>query len=66
LEGYTAAKVLVKAPHRARSGPQALHELLAQPTEVEPGGRVATTARNRTRLSSYIDIALFKKGALVF
>ncbi|NEX61946.1 ABC transporter substrate-binding protein [Noviherbaspirillum galbum] len=66
LEGYAAAKVLVRIIQQARGGRQALHETLAQPTEIELGGLAAATGTNRTRLSSYLDIALFKKGVLMF
>ncbi|TFV87492.1 amino acid-binding protein [Oxalobacteraceae bacterium OM1] len=66
LEGYAAAKSLVKAVQLARGNRQALHDLLTQPTEIELGGLTAATGANRNRLSGYIDIALFKKGNLVF
>ena len=55
LEGFLVAKTLVKS-----FGPGAKHEF-------DLGGLTVNVGRDDTRLSKYLDIALFKKGAgLVF
>ncbi|MFC7514661.1 ABC transporter substrate-binding protein [Herbaspirillum sp. GCM10030257] len=64
LEGFVAAKALVKVLRNSRRGPRnALQELAAQEGEIDLGGMTITTGANSNRLSSYLDIALFKKGS---
>ncbi|MGH8810208.1 MAG: ABC transporter substrate-binding protein [Noviherbaspirillum sp.] len=66
LEGFAAAKALSKAIQQSRRGPRnALQDLLASGGEIDLGGLSVIVSNNR--LSSYLDIALFKKGSgLVF
>lgn len=68
LEGFVAAKLLVKAIQQSRH-PQrsALQDLLARTGETDLGGLSAVISRTGNRLSRYLDIALFRKGArLIF
>ncbi len=62
LEGFAAAKVLVKAIQQEKMTRRALHELVARNGQIELGGLVAIFSGKRNYLSSYIDIALFNKG----
>jgi ABC-type branched-subunit amino acid transport system substrate-binding protein len=68
LEGFVAAKALVKALQQAKRGPRnALQELAAQEGDIDLGGMTITVGTNGNRLSTYLDIALFRKGsALIF
>ena len=68
LEGFVAAKALVKALQQAKRGPRnALQELAAQEADVDLGGMTIMAGPNGNRLSTYLDIALFKKGSgLIF
>ncbi len=68
LEGFAAAKALARAIQKSKRGPRsALQELLAQPAGLDLGGLSITAAPGSRHLSSYLDIALFKKGStLVF
>lgn len=67
LEGFAAARTLVKAIQRSKRSPlAALQELMAQDATIDLGGlRIAASPKNNY-LSNYLDIALFKKNALVF
>lgn len=63
LEGFAAAKSLVKAIQQAkRSDRMALHEWTAQNTRIDLGGLSVMKLKGNPHLSSYLDIALFKKG----
>lgn len=69
LEGFAAAKTLVMALQQARTASRpGLPELLGQHDRgIDIGGFLLTTSRGSNRLSSYVDIALFRKGSgLVF
>lgn len=68
LEGFAAAKALVKAIQQAkRNGRSALQELIAQNSNIDLGGLSAAASGESNRLSNYLDIALFRKGSgLVF
>lgn len=64
LEGFAAAKALVKAIRQSKSnGRAALQDLVAQNRDIDLGGLLASASRGRNRLSAYVDIALFKKGS---
>lgn len=62
LEGYAAAKALVKALQLSARPRQALQEFLAQPRDIDLGGMTVATGAPGNRLSGYLDIALFRKG----
>lgn len=63
LEGFAAAKTLVKAIQLAkRSDRMALQEWSTQTTRIDLGGLSVTKLKGNPHLSSYLDIALFKKG----
>lgn len=67
LEGFAAAKTLVKAIQRAKRSPHAvLQDLMAQDAAIDLGGMTASFSPKDNHLSGYLDIALFKKNALVF
>ncbi len=68
LEGFAAAKALIKAIQQSKRGIRsALQESAAQNADVDLGGLSVLYSANRRRLSSYLDIALFRKGSgLVF
>lgn len=68
LEGFAAAKTLVIALRQAKPASRAgLPELLGQSRGIDIGGMLLTATRDSNRLSSYVDIALFRKGSsLVF
>lgn len=68
LEGFAAAKSLAKAIQQSkRPSRSSLAELMAQDANIDLGGFAIGLSPNSNRLSSYLDIALFKKGSeLVF
>lgn len=68
LEGFAAGKLLAKAIQQSkRSGSAVLQELMAQTGDIDLGGLSVLSSAKSNRLSSYLDIALFKKGSgLVF
>jgi ABC-type branched-subunit amino acid transport system substrate-binding protein len=67
LEGFVAAKTLVRAIQRAKRSPRAaLQELMAQDATIDIGGIAVSASGKNNHLSSYVDIALFKKNVLVF
>jgi ABC-type branched-subunit amino acid transport system substrate-binding protein len=64
LEGFAAAKALVKAIQQSkRSERGALHDFIAQRRDIDLGGLSVVPANGSNRLSSYLDIALFRKGS---
>lgn len=65
LEGFAVAKTLALAIRRSRRPDSAMQELTKPGVTIELGGLTAFAAPGN-RLSDYVDIALFKKGALVF
>ena len=65
LEGFAVAKTLALAIKRARHPNAAMQELTKPGTTIDIGG-ISVTASPANRLSGYVDIALFKKGALMF
>lgn len=67
LEGFVAAKTLTRAIQRAKRTPRsALQELMTQDANFDLGGMVVSSSSRSNHLSDYVDIALFKKNALVF
>jgi ABC-type branched-subunit amino acid transport system substrate-binding protein len=67
FEGFVAAKSLVKAIQRSkRPARTVLQDLMAQDATIELGGLSASFSTRDNHLSNYLDIALFKKNALVF
>jgi branched-chain amino acid transport system substrate-binding protein len=67
LEGFVAAKTLVRAIQRSKRSPRAaLQELMAQDATIDIGGMSVAASPKNNHLSDYVDIALFKKNALVF
>jgi ABC-type branched-subunit amino acid transport system substrate-binding protein len=67
FEGFVAAKTLVKAIQRSKRPPRAvLQDLMAQDATIDLGGMTASFSPKDNHLSAYLDIALFKKNALVF
>lgn len=68
LEGFAAAKALTKVIQQGRrNGRSALQEFISQNGNIDLGGLSAVTSGESNRLSNYLDIALFKRGAgLVF
>ena len=63
LEGFAAAKSLVKAIQQSKRGERmALQEWTAQNARIDLGGLAVTKLKGNPHLSSYLDIALFKKG----
>lgn len=64
LEGFVAAKALARAIQRSKRGSRsALHDLMAQNQTIDLGGLSIAAAPGNNHLSSYLDIALFKKGS---
>ncbi|WP_158597906.1 ABC transporter substrate-binding protein [Noviherbaspirillum saxi] len=67
LEGFAAAKALVKVLQQAKRPRTALQEFIAQQASIDLGGLAVTPGTGSNRLSSYLDIALLKKGSgLIF
>lgn len=67
FEGFVVAKTLVKAIQRSKRPPRAvLQDLMAQDATIDLGGLTASFSPKDNHLSAYLDIALFKKNALVF
>jgi branched-chain amino acid transport system substrate-binding protein len=67
FEGFVAAKTLIKAIQRTKRQPRAaLQEWMAQDATIDLGGMAASFSPKDNHLSGYLDIALFKKNALVF
>lgn len=60
LEGFAVAKTLVRTI-QADNGGKGLQALSAGKAAIDLGGMTMTTGRS-TNLSSYVDIALFKRG----
>lgn len=64
LEGFAAAKSLAKAIQQSkRPARSSLLELMPQDGNIDLGGFAIGLSPNSNRLSSYLDIALFKKGS---
>jgi ABC-type branched-subunit amino acid transport system substrate-binding protein len=67
LEGFVAAKTLVRAIQRSKRSPRAaLQDWMAQNASMDIGGFSVSTSAKSNHLSDYVDIALFKKNALIF
>jgi branched-chain amino acid transport system substrate-binding protein len=67
LEGFAVAKSLSKTiQHYKKNGRSALQDLIAQNGDIDLGGLSIVSSARTNYLSSYLDIALFKKSALVF
>ncbi len=68
LEGFAVAKSLSKTIQQyKKNGRSALQDLIAQKGDIDLGGLSIVSSARNNYLSSYLDIALFKKGsALVF
>lgn len=65
LEGFAVAKTLALAIKRAKHPGSAMQELTKPGSTIDIGG-LTVMATPANRLSGYVDIALFKKGALMF
>lgn len=63
LEGFAAAKALVRAIQQGRTPGRALHEFTARQARIDLGGLSAVAAPDRASLSDYLDIALVRKGS---
>jgi branched-chain amino acid transport system substrate-binding protein len=63
LEGFAAAKALVKAIEHARASGHALQDLIGRNGTMDLGGLTVAASGERNRLSNYLDIALYRKGA---
>ncbi len=63
LEGFAAATALVKAIEAKRSGYAQLHDFFAQGTDIDLGGLAVAVTANGNRLSTYMDIAMMRKGS---
>jgi ABC-type branched-subunit amino acid transport system substrate-binding protein len=68
LEGFAVAKALASAIRQAKQGNRfALRDLIAQKRTIDLGGLLIGATADSNHLSSYLDVALFRKGtALVF
>ncbi len=65
LEGFAAAKALCKTIQQSRRSNAALQELIAQNGDIDLGGLSIVSSAHNRHLSSYLDIALFKKGSVL-
>lgn len=65
LEGFAVAKTLTLAIRRGRQPGAAMQELTKPGASFDLGG-LTVSAGPANRLSDYVDIALFRKGVLVF
>ncbi len=65
LEGFAVARTLALAIKRAKRPGTAMQELTKPGATIDIGGLTIAASPNN-RLSGYVDIALFKKGALMF
>ncbi|MBC7500619.1 MAG: ABC transporter substrate-binding protein [Herminiimonas sp.] len=64
LEGFAAAKSLAKTILLSKKGGRgAVHDLMAQNGDIDLGGLSIVSTAKSNHLSSYVDIALFKKGS---
>jgi hypothetical protein len=64
LEGFVVAKSLAKTiQHFKKNGRSALQDLIAQKSDIDLGGLSIVSSAKNNYLSSYLDIALFKKGS---
>jgi hypothetical protein len=68
LEGFAVAKALASAIRQSKQGNRfALRDLIAQKRTIDLGGLLIGATADSNHLSSYLDVALFRKGtALVF
>lgn len=68
LEGFTVAKALSKIIQQSkRNSRSALQELAARNKDIDLGGLYVVASAKNNHLSTYLDIALFKKGSgLIF
>ncbi|MDB5764735.1 MAG: ABC-type branched-chain amino acid transport system, periplasmic component [Herminiimonas sp.] len=63
LEGFTVAKALAKTIQQSKQGSRsALQDLIARSGNIDLGGLSIVSSAGSNHLSSYLDIALFKKG----
>lgn len=62
FEGFVVAKTLVKGIHLSKAGRDGLQTLAAQKGTMDLGGILLTPGEGTYRMSSYVDIALFRKG----
>lgn len=62
LEGYAAAKTLIRIIQQSKNTHSALQEYVSQQSEMDLGGMSISHSRNNNNLSRYLEIALFKKG----
>jgi ABC-type branched-subunit amino acid transport system substrate-binding protein len=62
FEGFMVAKTLSKAIQMSKSGRDGLQAIASQRTPIDLGGVILTPSENSFHLSSYVDVALFRKG----
>ncbi len=64
LEGFAAAKALVKAIQQSKRGSRsALQEFISQKSQIDLGGLVMRASSDNNHLSNYLDMALLRKGS---
>lgn len=67
LEGFAAAKALVKTIEQARPGSRTVRQdVIARRAAIDLGGMLVVYSPNSNHLSSHLDIALFNKASLKF
>lgn len=67
LEGFAVAKTLIKSIELAKNHRMALQELMIRRSDIDLGGLSVAGVEKNNILSSYLDIALLRKGnQLVF
>lgn len=62
FEGFMVAKTLVKGIQMAKPGRDAVQSLAVQKSVIDLGGITVTTSDGTHRMSSFVDMALFRKG----
>jgi len=62
FEGFVVAKTLAKAIQLSKGGKDGLQILASQKNSIDMGGIILTPNEAGARMSSYVDIALFRKG----
>lgn len=62
FEGFVVAKTLAKAIQLSKSGKDGLQSIANQKSTMDLGGILLTPHEGSYRMSSYVDIALFRKG----
>ncbi len=66
LEGFAVAKTLVRAMQLDTAGSGSLQALAAPGARIDLGGMTVLAADHANNMSRYVEIALFKRGGLLF